>query len=115
MQHTALIYLGQRFIYRVVGFLYHWYVAGTRAYWHGVVELFERMDHTLAWNITRKHLFKPLYGDYSVVGYILGFIFRIGRLCGASIVYIILFLILAGAYIIWLLIPFTLVVKIVFG
>jgi hypothetical protein len=64
-----------------------------------------RVDYYLAWKITFKHIFQPLYRDYTFLGYVLGFIFRSIRLFIASVIYLILFAVIIGLYIFWLLIP----------
>ena len=40
--------------------------------------------------MTLQNLFQPLYKDYSMIGYVLGFLFRIARLAIATVVYAIL-------------------------
>ncbi len=102
---SILVYLVQRLVYRIVEFFHCWYVRSTKFYWHRVVMRLEQIDHYLAWRITLKHLFEPLYGDYSILGYILGFIFRTLRLFTASIVYAVIFFIAIALYVLWLLIP----------
>ena len=115
MRNTAIIYLGYRLGYRIVTFLKHWYVHSARLYWLAFFNWLERIDYSFAWRITLKNLFKPLYGDYSTIGRILGFIFRSIRVVIASVIYAVLF---AGAlfiYLLWLLIPVAVVYKIVTG
>ena len=101
----ALGYLAQRFLYRVVEFLRHWYVKSVKIYSNFVLNVLSRIDHYLAWKITLKYLFQPLYKDYSPIGYILGFLFRLGRLTIASVIYGTLFFIAIGLYLLWLLVP----------
>ncbi len=108
----ALIYLVQRFFYRLIEFLRHWYVESIRIYWNFVIDRLETFDYYLAWKITLKNFFQPLYRDYSPIGYILGFIFRLGRFIFASIVYAFIFVIAAALYIFWLAVPLILIYKI---
>ena len=107
--HFALSYLAHRFLYRIVEFLRHWYVKSVRIYSDFVLNVLGRIDYYLAWKITLKYLFQPLYKDYSLIGYILGFLFRSGRLITASIIYGVLFFIAVGLYLFWLLIPIILI------
>lgn len=102
---NVFTYLGYRFAYRIVEFLRHWYARSMRRYANFVIDRLQKLDYTLAWKITLKNLFQPLYKDYSLIGYALGFIFRAGRLALASIVYLIIFFIAIAVYIVWLLIP----------
>lgn len=99
----AVIYLIRRLIYRLVEFLRHWYVKSVKIYSDAFFNLLSRLDYDLAWRITLSHLFEPLYKDYSIVGYILGFFFRAGRLVFASVIYLIIFAAAILFYLIWLL------------
>ncbi len=103
--NTAPVYLIERFFYRIRTFVEHWYVVSFRKYSDFVLNFLSRVDYYLAWEITLKHLFRPLYKDYTVLGYVLGFIFRISRLAVASVIYLVLFLVIVGLYIAWLLVP----------
>ncbi|OGG37987.1 hypothetical protein A2116_00460 [Candidatus Jorgensenbacteria bacterium GWA1_49_17] len=103
--NSAPVYLIEKFFYRIRTFVEHWYVVSFRKYSDFVLNLLSKIDYYLAWEITLKYLFHPLYKDYTLLGYVLGFIFRSVRLLVASAVYLILFLIIIGLYIFWLLIP----------
>ena len=107
----ALVYLGQRFFYRVTEFLRHWYVKSARMYSNWVLDKLEDLDYYLAWRITFKNLFQPLYKDYSIIGYVLGFLFRSGRLFVAGLIYVFIFILAIGLYLLWLALPIYLVAK----
>jgi hypothetical protein len=66
----------------------------------------------LAFKITLKHLFEPLYQDRSFIGYVLGFIFRSGRLIAGALFYFILLAFAAAVYLIWLAVPVFIIFKI---
>jgi hypothetical protein len=104
MNFTATYLLGRLF-YRVTDFLVHWYIKSAFMYSNFVINYLELIDKTFAWKITAKNIFKPLYGDYSFLGYIFGFFFRLIRLIVASVVYVCLFIIAVGIYIIWIFFP----------
>ncbi|MEK7651220.1 MAG: hypothetical protein AAB377_01680 [Patescibacteria group bacterium] len=108
----ALAYLIQRFFFRVVEFLRHWYIKSFKIYSNFVFDQLQKMDRTLAWRVNVRYLFQPLYKDYSIIGYVLGFILRIGRLLGISIIYLVVFLFVIVAYVIWLMIPIAIVLRI---
>lgn len=108
----ALPYLIGRFFYRIGEFLRHWYVKSAFMYTDFVFSALRRMDRTLAWRITLRHVFKPLYGDYSLIGYVVGFVFRIFRLVFGGIIYLIVFAVAIAAYLVWLLIPPLLILSI---
>jgi hypothetical protein len=102
---NALVYVIERFFYRIRTFIEHWYVTSFRKYSDFVLNFLSRVDYYLAWKITLRHLFQPLYRDYTFLGYVLGFIFRSVRLLTAGIIYVFLFAVIAGLYIFWLSVP----------
>lgn len=111
----ALIYLFQRFFYRIGEFLRHWYIKSVRIYWNAVFNRLEGLDYYFAWRITARHLFEPLYKDYSIIGYILGFIFRTLRLVIASVIYVCIFGIAIALYALWVLLPIYFMIRIIHG
>lgn len=110
----AFSYIFSRFFYRIAEFLRHWYVVGTYKYTDLVMGILRRMDRTLAWRITLKYLFKPLYGDYSALGYVMGFVFRLFRLFVGSVIYFAVFIVALLAYLLWLSLPLYLIAKLFF-
>ncbi len=111
----ALGYLGYRFLYRIADFLRHWYVKSIKIYSNFVLDQLSTLDYTIAWKITLKHLFEPLYGDYSFVGRILGFIFRFIRIVGGGALYLAIFAVAIILYLIWMLVPAYIILRIVSG
>lgn len=107
----SLVYLLQRFFYRIYEFLRHWYVGSFLAVTHKTLNILEALDRRLALRITLRYLFRPLYQDYTVLGYILGFIFRSGRLILGSIIYLSIFIIAAAIYLAWAVAPFYIIYK----
>ena len=98
----ALVYLIQRFFYRLSDFFHHWYVDGSRVFAHKLISTLEGADQTIAFKITLRHFFEPLYKDYTVIGRILGVVFRTGRLILGSAFYLFIFAAFAVAYLIWI-------------
>lgn len=113
MTNFALVYIVQQFFLRIWDFLYHWYAEGTRAIWHRFLKIFFQWDQTFALRVTIRHLFEPLYKDYTVIGWILGPTFRVGRIIIAAAAYAFLIAIFAALMAAWLALPAFLVVKIV--
>jgi len=105
----SLAYLVQRFFYRIYEFIYHWYVGGFVWFIRHTFDLLEVMDRFFALRITLRYWLKPLYQDYSVIGYILGFILRTGRLLLGGAVYLLLIIIVLLLYIVWAAIPIYIV------
>jgi hypothetical protein len=101
----AIVYLARRFVFRCVDFFHHWYLDGSRAFVGRFVQLLKDMDQTLAFRLTLKHFFEPLWKDYTVMGRILGFIFRSLRVALAFLIYPIFGLVFIVIYGIWLLVP----------
>lgn len=106
------VYLANRFLYRLIEFFRHWYQNSFRLYGHFVISTLEKLDQSLAFKITLKHLFEPLYQDRTFLGYILGFIFRVGRLIIGGAVHLFIITIALGLYLIWLLIPIFIIYRI---
>jgi predicted tellurium resistance membrane protein TerC len=101
----SLVYLVQRFIYRVVDFFHHWYVDGSRTIARNYILTLQSADHIFAVKITAKHFFEPLYKDYTIIGHILGVIFRTGRIISGVVVYAFYTIIFAVVYVAWVAIP----------
>ncbi len=112
---SASAYLFRRFFYRIIEFLRHWYVESVRIYFNFVLNQLQAIDYSFAWKITLKNLFKPLYKDYSVIGYVLGFIFRVLRLFVSTIIYGFIFVFAAAVYVAWLALPVFLIFKVFFS
>lgn len=107
------IYLFNRLSHRFLEFFQHWYLNSFRVYGHFVISVLEKLDRRFALKITLRHLFIPLYQDRSLIGYVLGFFFRFGRLILGSFVYLILLAIAAFFYFVWLAIPVFIIFKII--
>lgn len=109
MRPMVLVYLIRRFFYRIFDFLRHWYVKSAKIYSNFVLDQLQKIDRVLAWQVNLRYLFQPLYKDYSIIGYILGFILRSLRLIATSIIYAFIFAVAVALYVIWLLIPIAIV------
>lgn len=108
-----IFYLFNRFLYRLKEFFRHWYIKSFFIYSHFIVSLLEKIDRVFAFKITLRYLFRPLYGDYSVLGYILGFIFRSGRLVLGGLVHLLIIIMAAILYFIWLATPVYIIYRII--
>jgi hypothetical protein len=101
----SLVYVFYRLFFRIKDFFHHWYADGTRAIFHRLVLILEKMDATLAFRVTLKHIFEPLYKDYTVIGRAIGFVFRFFRLAIGLAVYFIFGILFLLFYVFWLLLP----------
>ncbi len=102
----APVYLLNRALFRLSDFFRHWYLDGTRSFAHNFLRSLSGLDHTFALRITMHNFNRPLYGDYSPVGRVLGFVFRTFRIGIAVVLYLVWAVIYLGAYIVWLVVPF---------
>lgn len=111
----AFIYIIQRFFYRFINFFHHWYIDGTRFIAHTFISTLAGMDKSFAVGITLKHFFEPLYKDYSIVGRVLGIVFRSIRVLIGAVVYGVLAIIFLCLYLIWIAIPVVLIILAIRG
>ncbi len=111
MERFFVFYLLKQAVLRLIQFLKHWYVDGFLFFWRKTFGVLGGLDRSLAVKITARHWLKPLYQDRSVVGYILGFIFRTGRIVFGSIIYFLIFVVAFGVYLAWAIGPAALLFK----
>jgi hypothetical protein len=102
----APLYLLNRLFFRASDFFHHWYIDGSRVIWHKFVSAFEALDRTFAFRVTLRYFWKPLYGDYSIIGHIFGFFFRTARLLIGGAIYAALAAVMLALYTVWLFLPF---------
>lgn len=101
----SLVYIFGRLFFRIRDFFHHWYVDATRYFFHGFISFLENLDRTLAFRMTLRHIFEPLYKDYSIIGRIIGPIFRFGRVFVGLVVYVVVGAVFLIFYLSWLLLP----------
>jgi hypothetical protein len=111
---VLILYLPTRLLYRLLEFLRHWYFNSFKIYSHFVVSLLERFDRRIAFRVTLRNLFQPLYQDRSFIGYTLGFLFRSARLIMGGIIYAILLFMTVSFYLAWLAVPLYIIFEIVY-
>lgn len=112
---TVAIYLASRFTQCVFEFLEHWYWGSFRVAGDKFIDLLKRWDRFFALRITLRHWREPLYQDRTFIGYILGPIFRTGRIAIALAVYLTAAALAGLLYLFWLLIPLYIVYRIAAG
>ncbi len=99
----AIVYLLNRLGYRVLDFFHHWYYHGSRVLTNYFFAFLERLDRGVALKITLKYFFQPLYKDYTVIGRILGVIFRTFRVGIGFVVYGFFGFLFTLIYLAWIL------------
>ena len=105
----VLTYIIDRFFYRFFSFFYNWYVGGISVVAENFMKTLKDMDRTFAIAITIRYFFEPLYKDYSIVGRVLGVVFRSGRILIGFVVYLATAIMFLIFYVIWSLIPIILI------
>lgn len=78
---------------------------------HRTMNALESLDRTFALRITLQNLFQPLYQDHSVVGHLLGFLFRLVRLAVGAAAYAFLIALAVVVYLSFAFLPFYLVYR----
>ncbi len=106
----SIVYLIHQFFFRIWPFIRDWYVGGFRRMSHATLSLLESFDRTFALMVTLRHFWEPLYGDRTIIGYILGFFFRTFRALIAAILYILIIAVAIAAYFFWASIPALIIV-----
>jgi hypothetical protein len=101
----SVVYLARRLLYRFLDFFHHWYIDGSRAIGRRFMATLTAADQSLAVAITVRHFFEPLYKDYSIIGRILGVVFRSFRILIGGLFYLLIVIAFAAVYIIWIAIP----------
>lgn len=111
----APTYLLGRLRYAIAGFFHHWYVDGSRAFGRKFMLTLTAADQAFAIKITLRYFFQPLYKDYSIVGRVVGVVFRTGRIIAGGIVYALIVVAFAIVYLAWLAIPVAILWYVITG
>ena len=111
----SVIYLINRFFYRLFDFFHHWYVDGSRLFGRKFIGALTELDKTFAVRVTLKHFFEPLYKDYTIIGRIMGAIFRTFRVLIGAVIYLVVAVVAVALYIAWLAIPLVVLWRIIKG
>jgi hypothetical protein len=108
-------YLASEFVRRPLVFLRRWYVDATEIFWAAVAEHAAGVDRIFAVKIMLRTLFLPLYGDYTIIGRILGPIFRFGRIILTLPFFAIYYGAAVALWLWWVLIPPYLLYRMLVG
>jgi len=103
------IYITTRFVYKLVEFFRDWYIGFFFLLSRLASHVFGILDRSLALRVNLHHFFEPLYQDRTILGYVLGFVFRLVRLLAGLGFYLALAIVFVLIYITWCLIPFYLI------
>lgn len=108
-------YLAKNLASTVLLFFKHWYVDGFNATYGKALGIIRRLEKSLAIKINLRFLFRPLYQEYNIYGYVMGFLFRSLRVITGLFGYLVIVAVAIAAYIIWAMVPLFAIYKIVSG
>jgi len=108
---SAAIYLIERFFRQIAWFIRDWYIDGFFFMNRQALAVLAGLDKIFAVKINLKNLFQPLYQDHSIIGHLLGLIFRLFRLGLGLVFYAALFSAALAIYLVWALVPVILIYK----
>lgn len=104
-----LRYLALAFWQKIQGFLEHWYKDSFFFLSEKLHILLKKLDKVFALRTSAQYIFQPMYQDRSIIGYILGFIFRAIRIVVGALTYIFLTLLWLSAYIVFISLPIAII------
>ncbi len=107
----AVRYIINRIVIWIADFMDRWYINGFRFLILVFINRLARYDRVLALRVNIKNIFKPMYQDRSVTGYIFALIFRPVRIVMALIFYTAFSLLFIMIYAVWALIPLYLIIQ----
>lgn len=102
---VSLVYLITHLGRRISDFFRHWYLDGFLKATHWFLNFLERLDRIFALRITAKNWFQPLFQDYTLIGYLWGFVFRTVRIAVGLLIYAFFAIIFAGLFLLWAALP----------
>ena len=100
-----LVYLVKNFIVDILLFFKHWYIDGLVFIYGKMLGIVRRLERGLAIRLNLRFIFKPLYQERNIYGYVLGFIFRAFRVITGAVLYLVIVLAAVAVYILWAAIP----------
>lgn len=113
INNLSLVYLLTHLGRRILDFFRHWYLDGFLWATNLTLNILERLDHFFALRITAKNWFQPLYQDYTVIGYIWGFIFRTLRILAGAAIYAAAAVLAIAAFLFWAIVPLLIIYEII--
>lgn len=99
------IYLLKNLFLSVFLFFRHWYWDGFQFIYGKALGIIRALEKRLAIRINFRFLFKPLYQEYNIYGYVLGFLFRALRIITGGIGYLLIMAAAAAIYALWAALP----------
>jgi hypothetical protein len=108
-------YLLKTLAFRFLMFFRRWYVDSFLFAYGQCLHALRALDARIALRQNLRLLFRPLYQEYNVVGYAMGFAFRGILVATGSLLYSLVILLAFALYVAWAVIPLTIICKILIG
>jgi hypothetical protein len=115
MVQQAATYLIKTFVFRIGMFLRHWYIDGFFALYGVWLRFLRFYERRVAIRINVRFLFQPLYQEYNIIGYVLGFLYRFIKVVIGGFLYMVTGIVCFIMYVVWAAIPLVLIYKIISG
>ena len=115
MFQQVSVYLAKTFMFRIAMFFKHWYYDAFFAVYGTWLRFVRAGERRFAIRVNLHFLFRPLYQEYNIVGYVLGFVYRFGKTVFGMLLYTCVAVLAAGCYILWVMLPVVLIFKIIRG
>lgn len=109
LEDFFIFYIIKRAILEVVYFFVHWYKDGFLFLWKKFRDILASLDYIFAVKITLRHWLEPLYQDRTIVGIVLGPIFRTFRILFGFYLYFLIFVAWLAVLLAWLALPIVLI------
>ena len=105
MPFAVFTYIFSTILQSIGRFFAHWYTKGSALFWHTVLDFFGELERMVSLRITAFNWYKPLYGDYTQLGMVLGIPIRVARVFLSAILYAFLFSFFVFVYALYLALP----------
>jgi len=113
MSFAFFAYLASDVLHSIGRFFVHWYSGGSVLFWRGVLGFFEELERIVSLRITAFNWYKPLYGDYTRLGMVLGIPIRLVRVFLSAILYAFVFSFFTLTYALYITLPVFLLSRLV--
>ena len=106
IQHKSLVrFIVEKVVDNAAGFFFDWFVTVPGAYIKAVKRGFVDWEKSWAMVVTAKFWLKPMWQDFSIPGYVIGFFLRTFRILFAGIFYVFYFALAAAGIMAWYAVP----------
>jgi len=110
----AFLYVFKTFCNSFLLFFVHWYWDGFSFVYGKTLALLRGLERHFALRASLYFLFKPLYQERNVIGYVLGFSYRLVRITLGGFLALLLCVLATAVYIFWALVPAYMLYKALF-